>query len=1811
MNSFICHALTSDCRPIVAGNLSRKAINCLTLAVISIRARGVDARSSSHSARRGARGEEVSTVSRARALATGAVEGERASEGEMTLTSSRSAVAELLDPDLVARASTNDAVLYHAFVDRLESLYARTARDGTWTETGAAARCLKVITKFPVEKADVERTLRLAEAFSRGCLSVDAECAHDWCVGMTTLIDRFDDDTKGMTLDWEPMFACVETFLRGKATAYSGFGAISTMRSRYVKLVRKSRRFFRDGAAREIWMRVAAKCQAVEQNSCFEGLGLLHLFMPCMKMSEGGEDARFFIEMIRGEWGSLSRSMDVNMFWVISWMSIFAQLAKHDVNAEIEWEGVCGDIYATTLRTLELPIGGVEGRRSFGRNVTYRVALTFKSHLESSRRVRIMAKLLIYRAMHDSAVIANIEKIIDYIEHFYHPSSGGSYTTNLAHFMRYMIKYVTKFLSYDDRTAPPEVVSRMMAAFTRMTDKAVFSKSFDLRLHASIGIGRLAYIDPERTLPSVMSRFEEALSHETATRQLVPAMNCLTICIRQMMLLPLNTVFQDASEAYVNVNEFLASALTATLPGIDVNDSSKTCATLRLFCMVITNLPILIDVGEPGAISHVPLAWSEWTVQFLTRLFIMFENLQPDTHGSKSDAADAFKGGARGASGFLLSSSSMYAPLLRLLFERLDPTVRVMAIKRVASFIRENMLPNVCEEVAMLVVAALQADHELVVKDILRPIMINLGQDLVEDELSTTAEARIFWNSGILMKCVRANREAALAVLDDYTNISRRMFALSEITHNFDLAIYAEDMVCALVKGLSEVTIANDAAEGVTGDSITTWTSLKWTVDDNGGVCGSQHLTPGFKWRFPDDHAMKALRDLVEEFLVIPAKALIEMQTEDAMDCDDTSSMKDRIRTKVCMIFATLDGLRETMCDFSDDETQVMLMGHFPLFTDLEPRVLAARALVAAIEKTSADDTETLGLICSSASVVVNPAGKTYKTSKQMISAFNSNAYYFTQPRRNGTEARYPRWFIAAKVLRTLVLRNSIGMYFSGSSSPFNVVGPSGNASRDALVAHLNNLALSKYAIVRKSALRVIESLSERYPRDVVPLVHRSIQTLAKSEEDEDGCIAACESVQAHSALLEALRNEELFVLLVAAILGSEHHGTEKAQSAIGSLFLHFSLLFTRGLFCPRPRSSIVALKQRLLDTLKSNARLHWSYEMMTNAMTVFFLDSQDDREFISSVSEHFMKSVLGDLKVVRFPAMCALLMMSRYENFASKCAPVLKDVLTSNPDLACERLLAHFSIAHASVESGETHRRTNGKADVLMQAAESLYGFANEMTGSNWPTSRASEFLPNSGAFIVAVARFWMMLTKVAPTEIASGLRGVISKSSDVGYRSMRCAISEALAGALASRCVLDEDRQWMQETFLKYALDAPSEQREEWMKGIAYCTDSGDGNKSDSLLQHLSSVEMSTVAQTARSLELARVCIAQLGEGQSLDAKLALADILSDPNATPLAHDSRIVREAAAQLTATLLTDCSQSLQDSRAKLITHLTNDLESMTNRALASDPAHPDSVMTPSRNALEGIFYTFLELVRRGDVSKAIRSIPIVLRAALRTAETKDKDFSMVSKLTGAYLKYLYFEHAELKVVVDTLRATMTDENWHTRAATLRYVQSLVYHHAFTIGSELFASLRESVIERLGDKQLEVAQLASHTLMIFFKGVGTNDEFAIRDRFLKIATIRLSSHPTSDEIMRKHAAVLGLSACVLSNPHEVPEWMPTVMEVLGFASLEPSPIKQTTQRTFAEFKKTHQDTWTQTRAAFTHEQWENVTLGLELAPSYII
>jgi len=82
--------------------------------------------------------------------------------------------------------------------------------------------------------------------------------------------------------------------------------------------------------------------------------------------------------------------------------------------------------------------------------------------------------------------------------------------------------------------------------------------------------------------------------------------------------------------------------------------------------------------------------------------------------------------------------------------------------------------------------------------------------------------------------------------------------------------------------------------------------------------------------------------------------------------------------------------------------------------------------------------------------------------------------------------------------------------------------------------------------------------------------------------------------------------------------------------------------------------------------------------------------------------------------------------------------------------------------------------------------------------------------------------------------------------------------------------------------------------------------------------------------------------------------------------------------------------------------------------------------------------------------------------------------------------------------------------------------------------------------------------------------------------------------------------------LGLAAVVLSSPHDTPEWLPPVLVDLAWFATGSSHslVGETVRHAFGEFKKTHQDTWAETKEKFTNEQWEDVAAGMELAPSYI-
>ena len=69
--------------------------------------------------------------------------------------------------------------------------------------------------------------------------------------------------------------------------------------------------------------------------------------------------------------------------------------------------------------------------------------------------------------------------------------------------------------------------------------------------------------------------------------------------------------------------------------------------------------------------------------------------------------------------------------------------------------------------------------------------------------------------------------------------------------------------------------------------------------------------------------------------------------------------------------------------------------------------------------------------------------------------------------------------------------------------------------------------------------------------------------------------------------------------------------------------------------------------------------------------------------------------------------------------------------------------------------------------------------------------------------------------------------------------------------------------------------------------------------------------------------------------------------------------------------------------------------------------------------------------------------------------------------------------------------------------------------------------------------------------------------------------------------TNQQVIRRHAAVLGLGALVNAFPYATPppEWMPEILAMLASrAANDAGAIGKTVKTILADFKKTRQDTW---------------------------
>lgn len=86
------------------------------------------------------------------------------------------------------------------------------------------------------------------------------------------------------------------------------------------------------------------------------------------------------------------------------------------------------------------------------------------------------------------------------------------------------------------------------------------------------------------------------------------------------------------------------------------------------------------------------------------------------------------------------------------------------------------------------------------------------------------------------------------------------------------------------------------------------------------------------------------------------------------------------------------------------------------------------------------------------------------------------------------------------------------------------------------------------------------------------------------------------------------------------------------------------------------------------------------------------------------------------------------------------------------------------------------------------------------------------------------------------------------------------------------------------------------------------------------------------------------------------------------------------------------------------------------------------------------------------------------------------------------------------------------------------------------------------------------------------------------------------------------LRKRHAGVLGLCSVLLAHPYDVPSTVARTIVLLAPRSSDPAPVGATVRKAVLDFKRTHQDSWLEHKAALPQEAVDALS-DLLVSPHY--
>lgn len=226
------------------------------------------------------------------------------------------------------------------------------------------------------------------------------------------------------------------------------------------------------------------------------------------------------------------------------------------------------------------------------------------------------------------------------------------------------------------------------------------------------------------------------------------------------------------------------------------------------------------------------------------------------------------------------------------------------------------------------------------------------------------------------------------------------------------------------------------------------------------------------------------------------------------------------------------------------------------------------------------------------------------------------------------------------------------------------------------------------------------------------------------------------------------------------------------------------------------------------------------------------------------------------------------------------------------------------------------------------------------------------------------------------------------------------------------------------------------------------------------------------------------------------------------------------------------------------------------------------------------------------------------------------SEANDEDLREDCRQVMLNLSMVLVPESSIEMALNTIKEVSGMKSWHARANILNYIQQMVFGNFFMLQSENHKkTIQALLLHLLCDEQLEVREMAAVTLSGFIHCNFVEMNKDMLEHFERLRSTKVKAGKNSDKepmslqrLIKRHAGVLGLSACVQAYPYDVPEFIPQVLVDLSVHVNDPQPIGMTVTKTLSNFRRTHHDNWHDHKRMFTDDQLVTLT-DLLISPNY--